>query len=478
MRGLDKDAQDVEMTRLAAELTQRPFDLARGPLLRTALLQRGPADHVFVLVMHHIISDGWSLGVFWRDLVALYNAFYVNLPSPLPELPIQYADFAVWQREQLKGEKLEGLVSYWKNQLAGMSVLQLPTDRPRPAVQSYRGAFQDLALPRALADALRALSQREGATLFMTLAAAFSTLLQRYTGQDDIVVGSYVASRDRAELEDLIGFFINSLVLRTDLSGDPTFRELLGRVREMALDAYAHQDMPFDKLVEELQPERDLGRNPLFQVSFQLFSSQLDRTVAGSSGAPTIDLNRGMAIFDVAVNVWDGPEGLSGHIEYSTDLFEAQTMARLCEHYRILLQSIVAAPDTRLSALTLLSSAERRQLLVEWNQTDAEIPQLRVHELFEQQAARNPRRGRADRGTAARRPMRSSTPAPTGSPAGCARSASSPTRRWRSAWIAAPTRSSRSWACSRRAAPMSRSIPAIRASGSPICLRTAAPPSC
>ncbi|MEI9989090.1 MAG: amino acid adenylation domain-containing protein [Rhizomicrobium sp.] len=390
LRSLDKEAQDAEMTRLAAEWAQRPFDLARGPLLRTALLRRGPDDNVFLLVMHHIISDGWSLGVFWRELIALYNAFYVNRPSPLPELAIQYADFSVWQRERLRGERLEELVSYWKKQLAGMPVLQLPTDRPRPPVLSYRGAFQELVLPRALTDALRTLSQREGTTLFMTLFAAFTVLLQRYTGQSDIVVGSYVASRDRAELENLIGFFINSLVLRADLAGDPTFRTLLGRVREMALDAYAHQELPFEKLVEELQPERDLSRNPLFQVSFQLFSAQAERgAAAGPDGTPTIDLNRGMAIFDIAVNIWDGPDGLSGHLEYSTDLFDPATMARLTGHFRNLLKSAVTSPDAKLSELDMLSESEKRQLLVEWNDTSAEIPEAGVHALFEQQVARN-----------------------------------------------------------------------------------------
>jgi len=391
LRHLDRDVQDAEMVRLGAEMAQRPFDLARGPLLRTALLRRDQEDHVFLLVMHHIISDGWSLGIFWRELIALYNAFYVNRPSPLPDLPIQYADFAVWQRERLQGEKLAELISYWKRQLAGMPVLQLPTDRPRPSVLSYRGAFQEIALPGSLTNALRALSQREGATLFMTLFAAFAVLLQRYTGQDDIVVGSYVASRDRAELEDLIGFFINSLVLRADLSGDPSFRTLLGRVREMALNGYAHQELPFEKLVEELQPERDLSRNPLFQVSFQLFSAQIDRDApTAPGGAPTIDLNRGMAIFDIAVNIWDGPDGLSGHIEYSTDLFEAATMARLTGHFRTLLKSIVTTPDAKLSALQLLSEAEQRQLLVEWNGTRAATPDACVHHLFEEQVRRSP----------------------------------------------------------------------------------------
>jgi amino acid adenylation domain-containing protein len=391
LRNLGKEAQDTEMVRLAAELAQRPFDLAHGPLLRTALLRLDHDDHVFLLVMHHIICDGWSLGVFWRELVALYNAFYINRPSPLPDLAIQYADFAVWQRQRLQGEKLAKLISYWRQQLTGISLLQLPTDRPRPPVMSYRGAFQEIAIPEALTDALRALSQAEGVTLFMMLFAAFTVLLQRYTGQEDIVVGSYVAGRDRAELEDLIGFFINSLVLRADLSGDPSFRKLLGRVREMALEAYAHQELPFEKLVEELQPERDLSRNPLFQVSFQLFSAQIDRrTATAASGAPPIDLNRGMAIFDVAVNIWDGPDGLSGHIEYSTDLFDPATIARMTQHFRTLLKSLVRSPDSKIAALPVLSETEQRQLLVEWNDTQTATPELCVHQLFEEQVRRSP----------------------------------------------------------------------------------------
>jgi amino acid adenylation domain-containing protein len=391
LRHLDGEGQEAEVVRLATEMAQRPFDLAGGPLLRTALLKRGRDSQVFVLVMHHIISDGWSLGIFWRELIALYNAYYVNRLSPLRELPIQYADFAVWQRSRLQGERLAELITYWKGQLEGMSALQLPTDRPRPQVLSYRGAFQEISLPRDLTEAVRDLSHDEGATLFMTLFSAFTVILKRYTGQDDIVVGSYVASRDRAELEDLIGFFINSLVLRVDLSGDPTFRDLLSRVREMALEAYAHQELPFEKLVEELQPERDLSRNPLFQVSFQLFSAKQDRNAAETPEAKqTIDLNRGMAIFDMAVNIWDGPDGLSGHIEYSTDLFDPTTMARLFGHFRTLLKSIVTNPDTHLSALQMLTDAERRQLLVDWNATAAETPQCCVHELFEQQVDRMP----------------------------------------------------------------------------------------
>ncbi len=391
LRALSKDQQSAETTRLTAEMAQRPFDLARGPLLRAALLQRGIQDHVLVLVMHHIVSDGWSLGVFWRELIALYNALYMNLPSPLDELPIQYADFAVWQRERLQGERLAGLVAYWSKQLGGLPTLQLPTDRPRPPMLSYRGAFQELAVPRVLTGALRALGQREGVTLFMTLFAAFAVLLQRYCGQDDIVVGLPSASRDRKELEGLIGFFINSLVLRVDLSGDPSFRDLLARVRETALDAYAHQELPFEKLVEELQPERDVSRNPLFQVSFQLFSATGERAQEPQAEeAPAIVVNRGSAIFDLAVNLWEVADEIGGHLEYSTDLFEASTIARLGGHFRTLLKSVSANPDAKLSELQLLSDVEQRQMLFEWNDTKAAIPPFCVHELFEQQAAQKP----------------------------------------------------------------------------------------
>jgi len=391
LRTLSKDEQAAQTTRATNRLAQQPFDLAHGPLLRAALVQHDAHDHVFVLVMHHIIADGWSFGVFWRELVALYNAFYINLPSPLVELPIQYADFAVWQRERLQGERLAALADYWKRQLAGLPTLQLSTDRPRPPVLSYRGAFQEITVPRALAGALKALSQREGATLFMTLFAAFAVLLQRYCGQDDIVVGAPVASRDRKELEGLIGFFVNTLVLRVDLSGDPQFRDLLARVRETALDAYAHQELPFEKLVEELRPERDLSRNPLFQVSFQLFSAPDGQDRPGpSEQAPTLVVNRGSAIFDIAVNLWEAGDAIGGHFEYSTDLFDPAFAARLVGHFKTLLKSISANPNARISQLELLAESERRQMLIEWNNTELAVPPFCVHELFEQQAARRP----------------------------------------------------------------------------------------
>jgi amino acid adenylation domain-containing protein len=391
VRTLSRDEQNAETARLMTEMAQQPFDLAHGPLVRVALIQQGIQEHVFVLVMHHIISDGWSLGIFWRELIALYNAFYINRPSPLPDLPIQYADFAVWQCERLQGERLAELAAYWSKQLNGLPTLQLPTDRPRPPVLSYRGAFQEVALPRLLTSALRTLSQREGVTLFMTLFATFAVLLQRYCAQDDIVVGLPAASRDHTELEGLIGFFINSLVLRVDLSGDPTFRALLGRVRETALDAFAHQELPFEKLVEELQPARDLSRNPLFQVSFQLLSAS-DKRGEGMAAdeTPTIAVSRGSAIFDLAVNLWEGLEEVSGNLEYSTDLFEAATIARLVDHFKTLLKSASINPDAKLSELQLLSDAEQHKILFEWNQTELPVPPFAVHELFEQQAARNP----------------------------------------------------------------------------------------
>ncbi|RMF36691.1 MAG: non-ribosomal peptide synthetase, partial [Chloroflexi bacterium] len=271
LSGLPKAAREAEVQRLATEEAQRPFDLSRGPLLRVTLLRLGDEEHVALLTMHHIISDGWSMRVLVQELAALYDAFSHGRPSPLPDLPIQYADFALWQREWLQGEVLEEQLAYWKQQLSGSPpVLELPTDRPRPPVQSFRGAHRPFMLPRPLSQAIKALCRREGVTPFMLLLAAFQTLLHRYTGQDDISVGTPIANRNRAEIEGLIGYFANTLVLRTDLSGDPPFRELLKRVREVALGAYAHQDLPFEMLVDALQPERDLSHTPLFQVMFVL----------------------------------------------------------------------------------------------------------------------------------------------------------------------------------------------------------------
>ena len=385
--GMEREA---EARRLAMGDEQRPFDLARGPLLRTTLLQMEAEEHVLLLTMHHVVSDGWSLGVLIREIAALYQAFSTGEPSPLPELPIQYADFAVWQREWLQGKVLDAQLSYWKRQLAGApAVLEMPADRPRPPVQTYRGAQQAFALPRSLTEALKRLSQQEECTLFMMLLAAFKALVYRYTGHEDIVVGSPIANRTRAEIEGLIGFFVNTLVLRTDLGGNPSFRELLGRVREVALGAYAHQDLPFEKLVEELQPERDMSRNPLFQIMFVFQNAPMAPLELWGLTLSMLEFARGVARVDLEFHLWEVPEGLDGFVLYNTDLFEAGTIARMLSHFQTLLEDIVADPERRILDSQLLTDAERHQLLVEWNDTETEYPQDKcIHELFEAQVER------------------------------------------------------------------------------------------
>jgi amino acid adenylation domain-containing protein len=378
--------REGEVARLAAEEARVPFDLARGPLLRAKLLRLGPSDWVFLLTLHHIVADGWSLGVVFRELAALYEAFALGRPSPLPELAVQYADFALWQREWLRGERLEGQLEYWRQRLEALPVLELPTDRPRPAVQRYRGAAHSFALSGSLTAGLRRLGRSEQATLFMVLLAGFKALLSRYSGQADVVVGAPIAGRSRPELEPLIGFFVNSLVLRTDLSGDPSFRELLRRVRETALGAYAHQDLPFEMLVEKLQPERDLSRNPLFQVVFQVISAP-----TRGSDDDVLPVERGAAALDVHLSLVDRPDGLTGTLEYDTDLFDGDRMARLAEHYRTLLEGAVADPEQRLSRLPLLGVGERRLLLREWTNTGRPYPSDQtVDALYTRQAEATP----------------------------------------------------------------------------------------
>jgi amino acid adenylation domain len=382
--------REVEAYRLATAEALRPFDLARGPLVRTCLLRLGEAEWVLLLTMHHIVSDGWSMGVSYRELTALYGAFASGGPSPLSELPIQYADFAVWQRGWLSGSVLAEQLAYWKERLAGLPRLELPTDYPRPPVLTYAGGSHAFTLPPALAERLKTLVRGEGVTLFMTLLAAFQALLARYTGQDDVVVGSPIANRNRAEVEGLIGFFVNSLVLRTSLAGNPSFRVLLGRVREVCLGAYAHQDLPFEKLVAELQPERDLSRNPLFQVTFQLFNVPGAGRPDEPSALP-LEVKGATAIFDLRVDMREGAEGaLLGRIEYSTDLFGAGTIERLAGHYRRLLEAVADDPDRRLGELPLLTEDERR-LFGEWNQTARFYPRdTTIHTLFEARAGASP----------------------------------------------------------------------------------------
>jgi len=392
LSGLPDGEREARALELSTAEARRPFDLVRGPLLRVRLLRLGATEHLLVLVLHHIVSDGWSMGVIFRELGALYRDATAGRSSSLPELPVQYADFAVWQRALLGGAELAGQLAYWRTHLAGApSVLELPADRPRPPRPSHRGARHAFVLPTELCDRLKVLSQREGVTLFMTVLAAFQALLGRYTGEDDIVVGSPMAGRTRVELEGLIGFFVNTLVLRTELAGDPPFRELLARVCDVALGAYDNSDVPFERLVEELRPERDLGRMPLVQVIFALQNVPRTALTFPDLVLSSTPLDPGTSRFDLALSLTEGAGGLAGSVQYSTDLFEAATIDRLASHYRTLLEGIVADPQRRLSALPLLSDAERRQLLGTWNATARVYPQDRCfHMLFEEQVSRTP----------------------------------------------------------------------------------------
>lgn len=401
LRNLPPTEREIEAERLIVQEAQRPFNLSAGPLLRVTLLQLSEAEYLLMLNMHHIVSDGWSIGVLIQELRALYPAFASKKPSPLRELSIQYADFARWQRDRLQGDVLETQLSYWRRQLEGISMLNLQTDRPRPAVQSYRGKRLFLQLPKQLSEALEAFSQREGVTLFMTLLAAFQTLLFRYSQQSDIAVGTPIANRNRSEIEGLIGFFVNSLVLRTDLSGNPTFRELLNRVKEVALGAYAHQDVPFEKLVEELHPDRALNQNPLFQVVFALQNAPADKLELPELTLRPQQLNAGTARFDLEFHLWerspdnklwvDCADGISGFVIYSADLFDEATIVRMLGHFETLLSSIVANPDGQIANLEILTDAERELLLVKCNKNQINYPKdLCVHQLFEIQAEQTP----------------------------------------------------------------------------------------
>ena len=393
LEGMPPRERELEAARLSTEEAQTPFDLTEGPLLRARLLRLAPEEHVLLLTMHHIVSDGWSMGVLSREVVALYAAHMRGEPSPLEEIPLQYADFAAWQREWLTGDVLEAQLSYWRSQLAGApAALELPTDRPRPAEQTFRGSHIEFALPADLTASLRAHGRSSGATLFMTLLAGFQALLSRYAGQEDLVVGTPIANRARTELEPLIGFFVNTLALRTNLSGDPTFHELLARVREVTLGAYAHQDVPFERLVEELQPERDRSRNPLFQVMFALQNAPVSVLELPGLTLRPQEFDSGSTRFDLECHLREAGEGLRGLISYSTDLFDEATVQRLAAHFQTLLEAAAAAPATRVSSLPLLKEDERRRLLVEWNDTAEEFGarSLCVHRLFEEQAARTP----------------------------------------------------------------------------------------
>jgi amino acid adenylation domain-containing protein/non-ribosomal peptide synthase protein (TIGR01720 family) len=348
--------REAEARQLANEWLQTPFDLLRGPLLRVSLLRMGPEEHIALFVIHHIISDGWSMGVLISEIATLYEAFAQGRPSPLLELPVQYADFASWQRAWLQGDMLELQLDYWRNQLGRQSPeLLLPIDRPRPPVQTHRGAHQSFAVSGEIQRRLSVLSRREGVTMFMTLLAAFQTLLFRYSSQEDIVVGTDLANRNRAETEHVIGFFVNMLVLRTDLSGNPNFRELLGRVREVALGAYAHQDLPFEKLVDELEPNRDPSRNPLFQAVFVLQNTPAQELKLPGLSLSPFRIESNTVQFDLILSMSESKDALAGVIAYNTDLFDGSTISEMISRFQNLLQLIVENPDERIADLRLIS---------------------------------------------------------------------------------------------------------------------------
>jgi len=391
LRYLPEAEREAEALRLATEDARILFDLARGPLLRAIMMRLSDAEHRLFLTLHQSIFDGVTLyQVFLPELRALYEAFSSGKPSPLPNLPIQYADFAVWQRQWLQGSTLADQLTYWKQQLADApATLEWPTGHLRPPVQSYRGSMRPFALSKRLTDAIKELSRQEEVTLFVTLLAVFSTLLYRYTSQDDLLIGTSTAGRKRLEIQGLMGYFLNTLVLRVSLSGNPTFRELLMRAREMINSALTHEDMPFEYLVKELHPERDLGRNPLFQVMLILEPSL---PVLPSGWTLTqMDIETGTTELDLTLELDDRPEGLIGRFEYSTELFDAAAIERMVGHWQTLLEGIVADPEQRLSELPLLTETERHQLLVEWNTSQTEYPVDRcIHQLFEAQVEQTP----------------------------------------------------------------------------------------
>jgi amino acid adenylation domain-containing protein len=391
LRALPIDAREAAAAQLAQTEAQRPFDLARGPLLRAWLLCLGDSEHVVMLTMHHIIADAWSMSIFIDELVALYTGYTTGQPASLPELPIQYADYAAWQRDWLQGDVLHAQLAYWRQQLAEQTVLELPADHPRPAVATLQGAHRDIALAKALSDALAALSRREGVTLFMTTLAAFQVVLARYSGQDEIVVGTPISGRTRAETERSIGFFLNTLVLRTDLSGDPSFGEALRRIRAVCLGAYQHQDLPFEHIVEALQPTRDLSRHPLFQVLFSFQNAPVASRALADLRLQPLAVELRATHFDLSLSLSESQIGLSGMLEYSTDIFEATTIRRLIGHFQTLLEGIVADPLRRIAALPILSAVEQQQLLIEWNATTAAYPRdWCLQHVFEAQTSRTP----------------------------------------------------------------------------------------
>ncbi|WP_066426819.1 non-ribosomal peptide synthetase [Anabaena sp. 4-3] len=389
LQGLSKPEQEAKVKQLVLEYSQQPFNLVETPLFKIFLIQLQEEEHILFLSIHHIIFDGWSSGIFYQELAALYQAFCHGEASPLPELPIQYADFALWQKQSLQNKS--HLLNYWKQQLKDAPpILNLPTDYNRPLQQSFQGARVNFTISETLTNQLKFLGQQENATLFIVLLAAFKTLLYRYTGQTDLLVGTPVANRTHSEIENLLGCFVNTLVLRNDVSGELSFKELVKRVRETALAAYAHQELPFEQLVQELQPERHLGSNPLFQVWFALHNQPMPTLQLGNLVITSLEVERDTSQFDLSLDINIEAQGLIGTIEYSTELFESATIARMIEHFQTLLDGIVANPEAKISELPLLTQAEKNQLF-QWNNTQINPIELcRLHEQFETQVEKTP----------------------------------------------------------------------------------------
>ncbi len=392
---LTKEQQALDSKRILFNEARHSFNLQTGPLLRFHIVKLSEKEHLALLNMHHIVSDGWSMGIFFQELVILYDAFSRGRPSPLPELSLQYADYADWQREWLQGDVLEAQLNYWKQQLDGIPlVLELPLDRPRPSVQTNSGANAAVSIKRQQLDRLVEFSRSQGATLFMTLLAAFQVLLARISGQDDVSVGTPVANRTRAEVEQIIGLFINTLVIRTRLDLKQSFKLILQKVKENALGAFAHQDIPFEMLVDAIQPERDMSHSPLFQVMFILQNAQ-QRDASSSSSDLTLeqlDVDSGTSTFDITISATEQPGGLDLSIEYNTDLFDRSTIDRFLDHFLVILEAAIEDPECSCALLPVMSVSEQSKILAEWNNTTIVFPDrcLTFPEVFERQVVKTP----------------------------------------------------------------------------------------
>ena len=388
---LDRETRDRELAKRVDEEGRRPFNLASGPLLRTTLVRLADDDHVLLVTMHHIVSDGWSIGVLVREVMALYPVYAEGQSPALAPLAVQYADFALWQRGWLQGEVLDRQLAYWQQRLVDVPALELPTDRPRPAVASHQGAMHAFVLPAALTGKLRQLGRQQGATLYMTLLAAFEALLYRYSGQESFAIGTPIANRTDEALEQLIGFFVNTLALRASLEGNPSFVELLARVQKEALGGYAHQAVPFERLVEQLGVERALDRAALFQVMFILQNTPVDELSLAGLRLEALPIASGTAKFDLTLAMEERGDELTGVFEYATELFDAATIERMAQQLERLLEGVVANPEQRVAELPLLSAPQRHALLTGWNDTAADFPRgACIHEQFAAQAQKTP----------------------------------------------------------------------------------------